>query len=336
MISTPEISVILPVFNAEDTILASVNSILNQTYTSFELIILNDGSTDDTLNLLRGIDDNRIRLFNLTHCGIARALNFGIKMSLGKFIARMDADDYSYPERLARQVEYLKCHKDVGLVSCMVEYDGNRDQNGGYALYVDWMNSVVAFPDILNKRFQESPFAHPSVMFHKSLVSRFGGYSEGKLPEDYELWLRWMNCGVKMAKLSEVLLGWSDLPDRLSRTNANYDESKFHQLKARYLLLHFRRTHGINNLPAIWIWGTGKSVKSRTAPLTELNINISQFIEVKPPPYQNPLLIHYKELPPPGKHIILSYVSDRRGKKEIQLFLNESGYTEGVNYFLMA
>lgn len=333
---SPAVSVLLPVFNAFHTIAKAVQSILDQSFQDFELIIIDDGSTDDTRKVLEQFVDNRIKKYFLSHRGIAKTLNFGLKTSRGTFIARMDADDYSYPDRLNNQAAHLKVNPDVGLVSCLVEYYGDRQENTGYALYVDWLNEIRNSEDIYLRRFQESPIAHPSVMFRRELIGRYGGYSEEKLPEDYELWLRWMALNVKMAKLDEVLYRWTDSSSRLSRTHHNYDISNFYSLKAKYLSRFLKKEFKKSTTPEIWVWGTGKSAQKRAYYLTDYALNVSKYIEVKPPPYQNNDLIYYKNLPSPGNRIILSYVSDRVGKQQIQQYLGEVGYVEGTDYFMMS
>lgn len=335
MSHSPKVSVILPAFNAENTILTAIESILKQTFTDFELIIVNDGSTDDTSTIIKAFTDKRVNVFQLDHGGIARALNFGLKVCNGEYVARMDADDYSYPDRLSKQVSHLEKHKNTGLVSCLVEYGGDRTLQMGFAHYVDELNKVISYEDVLNKRFQESPFAHPTVMFRKELVGRYGGYCESSLPEDYELWLRWLSHGVKMDKVAKILYQWKDSETRLSRIHPNYDESKFSIVKAKYFVTWLTKKYkGL--LPDIWVWGTGKSVRKRIAPLLSNGIKVKKYIDVKPPPYQNNEIVYYKEMSVTHAQIVLSYVSDRKGRIEIQQFLDNQGFQEGVNYFMMS
>ena len=98
-----------------------------------------------------------------------------------------------------------------------------------------WTNGLLTHEEIALARFVESPLAHPSVMFRRSLVERWGGYAEGAFPEDYELWLRWLDAGVRMEKLADPLLIWNDSPTRLSRRDPRYAAEAFYRVKARYL-----------------------------------------------------------------------------------------------------
>lgn len=327
----PLVSVVLPVYNQEAHIANAVQSILDQTLIDFELIIINDGSSDGTADVLKSFQDPRIRIYSTTNRGISRALNFGIKLSKADIIARMDADDISHPERLQKQYDYLKSNKTIGLVSCCVSYGGNRKKNLGYAIYVDGINKLLAHQEMFNKRFQDSPMAHPSVMFKKSLFYKYGGYQESELPEDYELWLRWMNKGVLFHKLKDNLLIWNDLSDRISRNNEAYSDDNFNKVKANYLAEHLKKE---GKLPPIWIWGIGKKVNTAVKYLKDYGFTIEKYIDVKQN-HSSKSIIHYSNIPNPGEHIILSIVGDRVGKKEIEKYLLDRGYTEGTDFFLM-
>ena len=177
------------------------------------MILVDDGSKDGGSELAQNLpNDPRIQLLGQPHFGIVTALNKGLGVARGQIIARMDADDVCDPERLGRQLDYMEKNPEVGLVSCLVEHVGTDSSQQGYAEYVRWINSLTTPEQIYLQRFVESPFAHPSVMFRKELVDQFGGYREGDFPEDYDLWLRWLQAGVRMAKVPEELLQWRDLP----------------------------------------------------------------------------------------------------------------------------
>ena len=328
----PCLSVVLPVFNGERTILRAITSIQNQTFSNWELIVINDGSNDSTVELLKNCHDPRIRIFSIPHSGIAKALNFGIKMTKATVIARMDADDECLPERLKTQYSYLTSNPEVGLVSCQVKHMGVSDQEG-YKHYVDWTNSLIGKKEIYLARFQDAPLAHPSVMFRKSIFSKFGGYNETGIPEDFELWLRWLQSGVRMVKLPEILLKWYDYPSRLSRVHNHYAAQHFFKVKAHYFCQWYQNK---SSRRLIWVFGSGRSVNQRVKPLTDLGFRIEKFIDVKF--HEDPKFIHYKDIPIANTTapLILSYVSDRKGKSAIKMFLVEKGYIEGRDFLMMA
>ena len=215
----------MPAFNAAPTLARCLESIQNQTWEDWEMVVADDGSSDETPRLLASVArrEPRLRVISLPRAGIVPALNAALALARGRFIARMDADDESHPERLSTQIRWLEENPGWGVVGSLVEFGGNRLQAGGYALHVDWLNELVTPEEIALNRFIESPFAHPSVMFRRELVQRHGAYRDGNFPEDYELWLRWQEAGVQMGKVPRALLTWHDPPGRLSRTDGRYD-----------------------------------------------------------------------------------------------------------------
>ncbi|MFN2268914.1 MAG: glycosyltransferase family 2 protein [Desulfonatronovibrio sp.] len=336
----PTVSVLLPVYNAGQTVSAAVKSILHQSYSDFELVAVDDGSSDDTVSVLTNlaISDPRIKVFPRSHEGLVSALNFGLRQCRGQFISRMDGDDASRYNRLEKQVCFLKDHPETGLVSGQVNYQGDKQKNFGYYLYVEWINSIISHNEISLNRFIESPLAHPSVMFRKSLISRFGPYASGPFPEDYELWLRWLGHGVKMAKIPETVLDWHDHDNRLSRNHPDYSFDAFFRLKARYLALWLRQNNPHH--PDVWIWGAGRKARHRADYLEKHQCVIKGYIDVKKKLVGNIIkgreVRLYRDLPDKDGSFIVVYVGKRNVRGEIRLYLNENGFVEGVNYIVAA
>ena len=180
----PRISVIMPVRNGEEFIKSSVVSILNQSFRSFELLVLDDLSSDSTIQIVEEFNDSRIKIFRShQHLGVAGQLNKGLSSARGEFIARMDADDWSHPRRFEEQIHFLECHSQVGI--CGTYYltinssDKPLDKTRSY-----YTNGILKF-----RSFFHNPFCHPSVMFRKKLTDRVGFYT-GPNSEDYDLWIR--------------------------------------------------------------------------------------------------------------------------------------------------
>lgn len=327
------VSVIIPVYNAENTILQALNSLRNQTQTPHEIIVINDGSTDGTLALLR--QQNDIKLLDYPHRGITPALNDGLVAAEGHYIARMDADDICHPLRLEHQTAFLNAHPEIGFVGSRVKFGGNRNQQAGYATYVDWINSLIATNDIKLNRFVESPFAHPSVMFRRNLPEQFGNYRDGPFPEDYELWLRWMANGVQAAKIDEELLTWTDPPNRLSRTDARYNIDAFYKTKAKYLAIWLKENNP--HAPNIIVWGAGRTTRKRAEILTEFGLNITHYIDLKERTLDcGTPVIHHTHIPSPDSCFILPMVGNRGARAKIRAFLKERGFTEGKNCIFAA
>lgn len=316
----------------------AITSIRGQTLAEWELVVVDDGSTDDTSDLLRAAaqEDARIRVIGQPALGLVAALNTGLSAARGAFVARMDADDESHPERLARQVAVLDAQPRIGVVSCLVEFGGDRAANAGYALHVDWLNSVREADEIGLNRFVESPLAHPSVVFRRSVVERWGGYRAGDFPEDYELWLRWLDRGVVMAKVPETLVTWHDAQGRLSRTDSRYGPEAFFRLKAEYLALHLARIARTT----VWIWGAGRPTRKRAAMLTAHGVKIAGYIDVDRKKTGVRIagvpVIAAEELPPADGRFILSYVSKRGARDWIRGELRRRNYVEGRDFLACA
>lgn len=326
-----KVSVLMPVYNAEDTVLQAIDSLRTQTLKPHEIIVINDGSTDGTLDLLHQQKD--IKLLDHSHRGIVPALNDGLAAAEGEYIARMDADDISHPQRLELQAAFLDIYHDIGFVGSRVGFGGDRNQQTGYATYVDWINEQITPDQIALNRFVESPFAHPSVMFRRELPSQYGAYRDGPFPEDYELWLRWMANGVKAAKVDEELLTWTDPPTRLSRTDARYSIDAFYETKAEYLAMWLKENNP--HVPDVIIWGAGRTTRKRAAILAKYGIRITQYIDLKSRTLEcGTPVIHHTEIPSPDSCFIIPMVGNRGAREKIAEFLNARGFINGQNYIL--
>lgn len=193
----PLISVVMPAYNASRFIGEAIDSVLNQTFTDFEFIIIDDCSTDDTWKIISGYKDKRIRAFrNKGNSGVTVSLNAGLKHARGTYIARMDADDISLAKRFEKQVKVLEEGYDVvGCSLVFIDFNGKRV---GSRVYSNDISKVIRI---------ESPLAHPSVMFKRSFLDRVGVYDERyTASQDYDLWIRFYMNGAKTHNLSSKLL----------------------------------------------------------------------------------------------------------------------------------
>lgn len=334
------VSVILPVYNAEQTLNEAMESIAEQTLGEWELIVIDDGSDDASRDIIRRWTqkDSRIRALYRKHEGLVPALQTGLEAAEGAYIARMDADDRSLPRRLELQKSFLDKHGDTGLTACRVRHLDREKKRGGYARYVRWTNSLVEPEEIALNRFIESPLAHPSVMFRSELVEKYGGYREGMFPEDYELWLRWMERGVKMRKVPKELLVWRDTPDRLSRTGDRYSFEAFYRLKARYLSRWLGRENPRH--PEVVVWGAGRTSRKRSERLCDHGISITHYVDIDPDKIGN--RVHGRpvwspdNLPDPGSVFVVSYVARHGANQMIRRTLESKGYREGRDFVFAA
>lgn len=179
----PTVSVILPTYNAAPYVQEAVESVLTQTFNDFELLVIDDGSTDGTVDTVRGFNDERIELIHRDGSGITGALNHGITEASGTYIARQDGDDRSAPERFEMQVEFLERNPDVGLVGTATDI---IDESGRV---VD-RRHVLEHPSV-DDLLEHNHYVHGSVMMRRNAVEAVGGYDETfEYTEDYDLWLR--------------------------------------------------------------------------------------------------------------------------------------------------
>jgi len=330
------VSVLLPVYNEEELAGRAIESITRQSERDLEVLVVDDGSTDTTPALLNRLAarDPRIRVFRREHAGIVAALNFGLEHAAGAYIARMDADDVSYPDRLRLQADFLDRDPGVGLVGSRVEYLGDARRHRGLSLFVEWNNSLTEAADIGLYRFVESPFIHPSVMFRRELPERFGAYREGPFPEDYELWLRWLEHGVVMAKLKQHLLSWRERPGRLTRTDPRYSVEAFYRSKAPYLY-RWLEAHNPHH-PEVIVWGSGRTSRHRLRFLTELGVRVEAFVDIDPRKIGYRIggaeVIPPEDLPAPERCFVLQWVASRGARAEIEEELQRKGFCRGRHY----
>ncbi len=323
------ISVILPFRNAEKTLLAAAESILNQTYTELELIMVDNASTDNSPNVALQLSqqDKRVRLFHEPQQGVVFAHNKGLREAKFDFVARMDADDFALPTKLEKQLAYLQNHPDIGLVSTQV---GGNEMEGGFREYIKWQNQQCSPNEINLARFTESPIANPTILFRKSICNEYGSYHQSDFPEDYELFLRWLSKGIHMAKLPEVLLHWNDSPTRLTRNDARYSEEAFYNVKTEYLIPWLKENNPY--FPKVAIWGSGEKSRKRAALLRNKGIEIEFYIDIDCKNRTD--CIHYSKIQQSGQYFIISYVSNWGAREKIREFLHSKLFTEGKNYIL--
>lgn len=216
-VTKPIVTVLLPVYNAEKYLAEAVTSILQQSYTDFEFLIINDGSTDSSPEILREFQarDPRIKLINNTNQGLIKTLNQGLSIAQGEFIARMDADDIAMPHRLQRQVEIMQADPELAVLGSNIEIIDARGQKIRIGKYPRSHKAMQKFITV------GSPFAHPAVMLRRSLVTTVGGYREKYThAEDYDLWLRLYEQGYRLDNLPEVLLRYRQHDSSISRKHA--------------------------------------------------------------------------------------------------------------------
>jgi len=210
--NTPFVSVVMAVHNGADYLQEAVNSILNQTHRNFEFIIIDDGSTDETADILRKFlkIDQRISIITQNNYGLAKSLNIGIKQAKSRYIARMDADDISLPDRFKLQLAYLETHPEISVLGGQVCFFGKHRSNFPHS-------QLPQEPQLISQGLKKyCQLIHPTTMFRKEAIISCGSYRPCfSTAQDYDLWLR-VDERSKLANLPDVILNYRTHTNQLS------------------------------------------------------------------------------------------------------------------------
>jgi glycosyltransferase involved in cell wall biosynthesis len=227
----PRISVILPVYNAQAYLNDALQSIFMQSYQDFEIIAINDGSTDRSGELLDRYKDKRLKVIHQQNRGLAETLNMGIQLASGEFIARQDSDDMSLPERFAQQINYFDQHPNCGLLGTQANI-WHHQQKTKRMIQYPCDNAKLQLLGMFN-----CLFVHSSVMARKEMIFAAGYYpldSERNPPEDFDLWLRMMEkCEV--ANLDKPYLIYREVKTGITQTNKNLIQERTHHIACEHI-----------------------------------------------------------------------------------------------------
>jgi glycosyltransferase involved in cell wall biosynthesis len=277
----PRLSVLLPVRDAVETLPECLESLAAQTLADHEVVAVDDGSEDGGAEALdaHARANSRLRVLHTSPRGLVPALNLALAEARGRIVARMDADDVAHPERLARQTRRLESDDGVDVLGCRVEHDPSAGApiRAGMQAYVAWSNGLLDHRSMARNRFVESPLVHPTAAMRRETLVRLGGWRGFDGPEDYDLWLRAFDAGLRFAKLREVLLRWRDRPERLTRSDPRYAPGRFLALK----LAALGRGPLAKRRP-VAVWGAGKIGKAWGRALLAAGHHLAAFVEVDP------------------------------------------------------
>lgn len=327
----PKIAVIIPFRDTVKTLSRSVTSILNQTFKDIELILINDGSTDGSRELVSEIKDNRIKIIDLPSSGTVAALNEGIFSSKANYIALLDPYDLARNDRLQIQYNFLENNESIDVVSSKVIYiQENPDRN--IKSYIEWSNSVITNQDMYFKRFINSTILHSTIMFRKKLINTYGEFKYGKFPEDYELFLRWMDNGVTFTKLTDELTEWHDDLQRLSSRHTKYTSNAAAKLKTKYFATWFKGY--FRNPPDILIWGADSSSQKKISWFENEKLEISGFIDDSylQSWFDNKPVFKVEEIP---KGVFIICFVEQFEPGNIPQILSLKGLEEGTHYLFI-
>lgn len=276
---SPTISVLLPIFNGEKFLDECLASLLEQSFEDFEIVAVDDGSSDGSAEILKVwcSRDARIRVLTRPHSGLVEALNAGLSACRGELIARMDADDRVHPRRLELQAQAFEESPDLDVGASLVAHFPDETLREGLRIYENWLNSLVTHDQILRERFIESPIPHPAAMVRRSVLEEASGYREVGFPEDYDLWLRLAAAGKRFGKVPEELYFWRHHEARLTFTDPRYAVERFLACKAHHL------THGpLKGVDSVIVWGAGQTGRRLSKHLIRGGAQVTAFIDIDP------------------------------------------------------
>ena len=335
MISEPRLSVLLPCRNAELTLDAALESLAAQTFDAFEIVAVDDGSSDGTPGKLAewAKQDSRIRLLRTAHNGIVAALTTAAEVSRGELLARMDADDISKPLRFERQIEFLETFPNVAACGTGIRYFPRSILRDGARHYEEWINGVVTAEEIERDIFVECPIPHPTLVLRRKAHETVGGYRDNEWPEDYDLILRLWQAGYQLGKVPEILLEWRESQDRLSRTNARFSESAFRECKAFFVR---KRIAG----RSVVVCGSGPVGKTFAQALQGEGHTVAAFVDLDPRKIGQTIhgapVIHPDDVRRYRSCYFLAAVGSSKGRAEVREHLNSEGFSEPGEFCAVA
>lgn len=276
--SGPAVSILLPVRDAARWLPTAAESISTQTFDDFEVVAVDDGSTDATPRILAAWAgrDPRVRPESTAPRGIVPALETARRRARGRLLARMDGDDVALPERLERQVARIESDASLVVVGSRVRAFPADAVGPGDQRYERWINSLVEPDEIARDLFVECPLPHPTFLLRAEAVAAVGGYRDRGWPEDYDLLLRLWEAGGALAKVPEVLVEWRARPDRLSRSAEVYAPEAFRRCK-----VHFLRRTLLKGRDVV-VWGAGPTGKAFARTLLGAGVRLAAFVELDP------------------------------------------------------
>ena len=259
----------MPVKNTELYLKECLRSIISQTETNWELLAVNDHSTDGSLAILEHFaqKDKRIQFFNNNGSGIINALQLAYSKSKGNYITRMDADDVMPKEKLSTLKQALQTHENGFVATGLVKYFADYPIGNGYQKYQDWLNSLTTKGTNFTEIYKECVIPSPCWMVSRHDFEKCEAFRPNRYPEDYDLAFRFYKNNLKVIPCHQVLHHWRDYSHRTSRTDTNYADNTFLDIKLHYFLqLEYQPKK------TIVLWGAGKKGKIIAKQLTEKNI----------------------------------------------------------------
>ncbi len=334
--SPPQISILLPVRDAETTLPACLRSLRRQTLREWECVLVDDGSRDASLALARAAAaaDRRIRVLAQGRQGLVAALNRGLTSCRAPLVARMDADDCMHRERLALQHAALAREPALAAVGAHVRLFPRAGLGAGMRAYERWLGSIDSPRRVREEAFVECPVAHPTLAARTRVLRAFG-YRDAGWPEDYDLLLRMLAAGERVGVVPRRLLAWRHGSGRLSRTSPSYAPERFTACKAAFLARGF-----LAGGERYLLWGYGGTGRALQRALRARGKRPAAIVELHPGRLGN--RVQDAPVIPPAalaaglEAPLVVSVAGAEARAQIRAALSAMGYRETCDYVCAA
>ncbi|MFZ4860046.1 MAG: glycosyltransferase family 2 protein [Desulfuromonadaceae bacterium] len=333
----PAISILMPIRNEERYLRATLDSLYRQSCTDWELIAVDDGSSDGTAAILAvaAYADKRVQIIRRDGGGLVAALNIGLSACQAPLLARLDGDDICHPRRLELQAAFLEAQPEIGLLATAFRHFPRTGLKQGMIDYESWQNSLSDHALIIRDLLVESPFVHPSIMTRRSIMADLGGYQDNGWPEDYDLWLRMAAAGVRFARLPQPLLFWRDHPERATRTMNEYAAHAFRACKCHHLL----HSGFLSGVADVVIAGAGLEARAWQRLLAAAGVTVSTWLDVDPKKIGRMLhraaVISPSELQLNGRKMIVA-IGVRGAREQFRAVAKTYEWQEGMDFVCVA
>ena len=321
----PLISILIPFKNVDAFFEECLVSIQHQEYKNWEVIAVNDHSTDTSLNIAQQFskNDSRFKILTNQDAGIITALRKAYTYSNGNYITRMDADDIMTKNRLSTMINALLEEGKGTLAIGQVHYFSEHGVNEGYRKYERWLNRLTAAGSNFKEIYKECVIPSPCWMVDRNDFDACNGFDEDRYPEDYDLAFRFYEQGLRCIPCSETLHHWRDYQTRTSRTSEHYAQNYFLELKLYYFL---KLEHDPSK--TIVVWGAGKKGKQIAKSLVDKKMDF-KWICNNPNKIGKDIystrLRHYSELEHTAKSLTIITVANEDEQKSIRSYLQKIG-----------
>ncbi|MRH99706.1 glycosyltransferase [Kriegella sp. EG-1] len=329
----PLVSILMPVKNTKDFLEDCLLSIVNQSYHNWQLIAVNDHSTDTSKSILENFafKDTRILVFDNDKIGIINALRKAFSVSSGKLITRMDSDDLMTPNKLEIMVKSLLNNGQGHVAIGQVKYFSGAGIKDGYARYEKWLNSLTKKGENFSEIYKECVIPSPCWMVYREDLELCESFNPNNYPEDYDLAFRFYKNKLKCIPCSEILHLWRDYNYRTSRTSEHYAQNYFLEIKLRYFLELENHSNGV-----IAIWGAGNKGKVIAKKLKELGINFYWYCD-NPKKIGKEIygttLLHFSKLEELKNYKCIITVANAIEQDTITSFFIKLGKSSMVDYY---